>query len=276
MMEAVHHYEGYVAKSLGDGILALFGAPIAHEDHPLRALYAALRMQETMRRHSGQVRLERAISLQIRVGVHTGEVVVRSIRRDDLRTDYDPVGHTIHIAARMEGVAAPSSILVSESTYKLSAGYFEFKSLGTTQVKGVRESLAVYEVLGLGPLRTRLQVAAHRGLARFVGRQAEMECLRQALERAKAGHGQIVGVVGEAGVGKSRLFHEFKECSKQSWMVLETFSVSHGKAFPYLPLIDLLRNYFQLATQDDERLCREKVTGSKLSPDRALAQCLPH
>ncbi len=115
MMEAVHHYEGYVAKSLGDGILALFGAPIAHEDHPLRALYAALWMQGTMRRHSAQVRLERAISLQIRVGVHTGEVVVRSIRKDDLRTDYDPVGHTIHIAARMEGVAAPSSILVSES-----------------------------------------------------------------------------------------------------------------------------------------------------------------
>lgn len=276
MMEAVHHYEGYVAKSLGDGILALFGAPIAHEDHPLRALYAALRMQEMMRRHSVQVRLERAIPLQIRVGVHTGEVVVRSIRKDDLRADYDPVGHTIHIASRMEGVAAPSSILVSESTHKLSEGYFEFKGLGTTHVKGVREPLAVYEVLGLGPLRTRLQVAAHRGLARFVGRQTELECLHQALEHAKAGHGQIVGVVGEAGVGKSRLFHEFKGCSKQCCMVLETFSVSHGKAFPYLPLIDLLRNYFQLTTQDDERLCREKVTGRLLTLDRTLDECLAY
>ncbi|MCY1254255.1 TOMM system kinase/cyclase fusion protein [compost metagenome] len=137
MMDAVHHYEGYVAKSLGDGILALFGAPIAHEDHALRALYAALRMQETMRCHSDRLRLEQGIPLQIRVGVHTGEVVVRSIRKDDLRTDYDPVGHTINIASRMEGIATPSSILISESTHRLTEGYFEFKTLGTTHVKGV-------------------------------------------------------------------------------------------------------------------------------------------
>jgi len=276
MMEAVHHYEGYVAKSLGDGILALFGAPIAHEDHPLRALYAALRMQEAMRRHVDRVRLEQGIPLQIRVGVHTGEVVVRSIRKDDLRTDYDPVGHTIHIASRMEGVATPSSILVSESTHKLTEGYFEFKALGTMHLKGVREPLAVYEVLGLGALRTRLQVAAHRGLARFVGRQTELERLHEAIESARAGHGQIVGVVGEAGVGKSRLFHEFKARSQQGCMVLETFSVSHGKAFPYLPLIDLLRNYFQITTHDDERLYREKVTGRLLTLDRALEEHLPY
>jgi len=175
MMEAVHHYEGYVAKSLGDGILALFGAPIAHEDHALRALYAALRMQEAMRHHSDRVRLEQGIPLQIRVGIHTGEVVVRSIRKDNLHTDYDPVGHTIHIASRMEGIATPASILVSTSTHKLAEGYFEFKALGTTQVKGVRAPLGVYEVKGLGALRTRLQIAAHRGLARFVGRQDEIQ-----------------------------------------------------------------------------------------------------
>ncbi|WP_454743014.1 adenylate/guanylate cyclase domain-containing protein [Cupriavidus necator] len=276
MMEAVHHYEGYVAKSLGDGILALFGAPIAHEDHPLRALYAALRMQGTMRRHGDRVRLEQGVPLQIRVGVHTGEVVVRSIRKDDLRADYDPVGHTIHIASRMEGVATPSSILVSESTYRLTEGYFEFKGLGTTHVKGIREPLAVYEVLGLGALRTRLQVAAHRGLARFVGRQAELERLHEASELARAGQGQIVGVVGEAGVGKSRLYHEFKARSQQGCMVLETFSVSHGKAFPYLPLIDLLRNYFQITAQDDERLYREKVSGRLLTLDRTLEGHLPY
>lgn len=276
MMEAVHHYEGYVAKSLGDGIMALFGAPIAHEDHPLRALYAALRMQEAMRRHADRVRLEQGVPLQIRVGVHTGEVVVRSIRKDDLRTDYDPVGHTIHIAARMEGVAMPSSILVSESTHKLTEGYFEFKDLGTTNVKGVREPLAVYEVLGLGALRTRLQVAAHRGLAKFVGRQAELERLQHAFASAREGRGQIIGVVGEAGVGKSRLFHEFKGRSQQSCMVLETFSVSHGKAFPYLPLVDLLRNYFQITIHDDERLCREKVAGRLMILDRALEEHLPY
>lgn len=276
MMEAVHHYEGYVAKFLGDGILALFGAPIAHEDHALRALYAALRMQEAMRRHSDRVRLEQGVPLQIRVGVHTGEVVVRSIRKDDLHTDYDPVGHTIHIASRMEGVATPASILVSESTHRLTEGYFEFKALGTTQVKGVREPLAVYEVIGLGALRTRLQVAAHRGLARFVGRQAEMEQLHAALALARDGKGQIVGVVGEAGVGKSRLFHEFKARSQQGCLVLETFSVSHGKAFAYLPLIELLKNYFQITAQDGDRNCREKVTGRLLTLERSLEDHLPY
>ncbi len=199
MMEAVHYYEGYVAKSLGDGILALFGAPIAHEDHPQRALYAALRMQKAMQRHSDRLRLEQGISLQIRVGIHTGEVVVRSIRKDDLHTDYDPVGHTIHIASRMETMAALSSIFVSESTHRLAQGYFAFKPLGVAQVKGIPMPLAVYELTGTGPLRTRLQVAAHRGLARFVGREAELETLQRALELSAAGQGQIVAVVGEAG-----------------------------------------------------------------------------
>ncbi|KJK14261.1 hypothetical protein UB46_38955 [Burkholderiaceae bacterium 16] len=194
MMDAVHHYEGYVVKFLGDGILALFGAPIAHEDHALRALYAALRMQEAMRRHSDIVRLDRGVPLEIRVGIHFGEVVVRSIRKHDLHTDYDPVGHTIHIASRMESMARPGSILVSASSYKLAQGYFAFRGLGTTQVKGVREPLDVYEVQGIGALRTRLQVAAHRGLARFVGRQEEMQRLHSALAVARDGHGQVVGV----------------------------------------------------------------------------------
>ncbi|MGO4810929.1 adenylate/guanylate cyclase domain-containing protein [Cupriavidus sp. 2MCAB6] len=276
MMEAVHYYEGYVAKSLGDGILALFGAPIAHEDHPQRALYAALRMQDTMRKHSDRLRLEQGLSLQIRVGIHTGEVVVRSIRKDDLHADYDPVGHTIHIASRMETMAAPSSIFVSESTYKLAEGYFEFKALGATQVKGIPEPLQVYEVLALGALRTRLQVAAHRGLARFVGRETELETLRRALEQSTAGYGQIVAVAGEAGIGKSRLFHEFKARSQHGRLVLETFSVSHGKAFAYLPLIELLRNYFQIIDQADERRCREKVTGKVLTLERSLEELLPY
>lgn len=206
MMEAVHYYEGYVAKSLGDGILALFGAPIAHEDHPQRALFAALRMQQAMRRHGDRIRLEEGVSLQIRVGVHTGEVVVRSIRTDDLHTDYDPLGHTIHIASRIEGIAAPTSVLVSESTRKLAEGYFEFKALGATQLKGIPEPLCVYEVLGPGALRTRLQLAAHRGLARFVGRETEMEHLNRALEAIRAGHGRVVGVVGEAGCWKVASF----------------------------------------------------------------------
>ncbi len=276
MMDAVHRYEGYVAQPLGDGIFALFGAPIAHEDHPQRALYAALRMQEEMKRYADRVRLDKGVALQIRVGINMGEVVVRSIRKEDLQTDYVPVGYSTHIASRMESIAVPGSIVVSEHTQKLTEGYFAFKALGATAVKGVPEPLNVYEVLGLGPLRTRLQVAAPRGLVRFVGRQSELEQLRKALELAKAGHGQIVGVMGEPGVGKSRLFYEFNLISQSGCLVLETFSVSHGKAYPYLPLIELLKDYFQLLPYDDERRRREKVGGKVLMLDRSLEDTLPY
>src|SRR5947207_5272751 len=170
MMDAVHRYDGYVAQALGDGIFALFGPPIAHEDHPQRALYAALRMQEEMRRYSDQVRLKYGVPLSLRVGLNTGEVVVRSIRKDDLHTDYVPVGHSTNLAARMEQMATPGSILVTAYTHKLTDGYFVFKALGAAAIKGVEAPLHVYEVLGAGPLRTRLQVTAtRRGLTRFVG-----------------------------------------------------------------------------------------------------------
>src|SRR5262249_41944115 len=166
----------------------------------------------------------------MRVGVNTGEVVVRSIRKDDLHTDYVPVGHSTNLAARMEQLAAPGSILVTEHTHRLTDGFFAFTDLGKTQIKGVKAPLNVYEVLGAGPLRTRLQVAARRGLTRFVGRQSELEQLRLALEQAQAGHGQIVGVMGEPGLGKSRLFYEFKLLSHSGGLVLEAYSVSYGKA----------------------------------------------
>jgi class 3 adenylate cyclase len=228
MMRAVHRYEGYVAQSTGDGIFALFGAPIAHEDHPQRSLYAALRMQEDIRKYAEELRREKGINLEIRVGINTGEVVLRSIRKDDLHTDYVPIGHSTGLAARMENLATPGSIVVSEHTHRLTEGYFEFRPLGPTRVKGVTEAVKVYQVTGIGPLRTKLEVAALRGLARFVGRQAEMEQLRKALELAKGGQGQIVGVMGDAGVGKSRLFHEFKLVSQTGCLVLVAFSASHG------------------------------------------------
>jgi len=199
-----------IDPALGDGIFALFGAPLAHEDHPQRALYASLQMQEELRRYGDQVRRKHGVPLAMRVGINTGEVVVRSIRKDDLHTDYVPVGHSTNLAARMEQMAAPGSIVITEYTRKLVEGYFALKALGAAAIKGVEAPLNVYEVLGAGPLRTRLQVAARRGLTRFVGRQRELEQLQQALTHAKAGHGQIVGVMGEPGLGKSRLFHEFK------------------------------------------------------------------
>ncbi len=278
MMDAVHRYEGYVAQALGDGIFALFGAPIAHEDHPQRALYAALLMQEENRKRAEQLRREKGVNVQIRVGINTGEVVLRSIRKDDLHTDYVPVGQSTNLASRMESLATPGSILVSEQTYKLTEGYFAFKSLGQAQVKGFTEPLNIYEVEGVGPLRTKLQLSVRRGLARFIGRQSELEQLQHVWEQAKAGHGQIAAVMGEPGVGKSRLFHEFvgAYCNTPLLLRLETFSVSHGKAYPYLPLIDLLKNYFQLTTQDDERRRREKITGKVLTLDRGLEDTLPY
>ena len=274
MMDAVHRYDGYVAQALGDGIFALFGAPLAHEDHPQRALYAALRMQDEMRGYGDQVRLKHGVPLQMRVGINTGEVVVRSIRKDDLHTDYVPVGHSTNLAARMEQLATPGSIVVSEHTRKLTEGYFKLKALGAADIKGVEEPLNVYEVLGAGPLRTRLQVSARRGLTRFVGRHRELDQMSQALEQAKAGHGQIVGVVGEPGLGKSRLFYELKLTSRSGCLVLEAFSVSHGKASPYLPAIELLKTYFQIEPSDDERTRRQKVIGQLLELDRSLEDTL--
>ena len=276
MMDAVHRYDGYVAQALGDGIFALFGAPIAHEDHPQRALYAALRMQEEMRHYAEKLRAAGGAPLQMRVGINTGEVVVRSIRKDDLHTDYVPVGHSTNLAARMEQLANPGSIVVTEQTHKLTDGYFNFQALGKTKVKGAEEPIPIFEVTGAGPLRTRLQVSARRGLSRFVGRHAELDQMQQALAQAKEGHGQIVGVMGEPGLGKSRLFHEFKLMSQSGCLVLEAFAVSHGKASPYLPLIELLKNYFQIEPTDDERTRKEKVGGKVLMLDRSLEDILPY
>src|SRR5262249_48938240 len=156
-------------------------------------------------------------------------VVLRSIRKDDLHTDYTPVGHSIHLASRLESLASGGAVVVSAGTYKLIEGYFECQALGEAKVKGVTEPVPIYEVLGVGPLRTRLQVAARRGLTGFVGRQSELEQLRCAWAQAAAGHGQIVGVMGEPGMGKSRLFYEFTMTAPRGCLVLEAYSVSYGK-----------------------------------------------
>src|SRR5262245_36421464 len=265
MMEAVHRYEGYVAQSTGDGIFAFFGAPIAHEDHPQRALFAALRMQDELGKYAETLRRAGRSPIEVRIGLNTGEVVLRAIRKDDLRAEYTPIGHSTGLAQRMESLAKAGSIVVSEYTYKLTEGYFDFTPLGAATVKGVSEPIAVYEVRGVGPLRTRLQVAARRGLTRFVGRQGELDQMRRALDQAKAGHGQIVGVMGEPGLGKSRLFYEFKLTSQSGGLVLEAYSVSYGKASPYLPIIELLKMYLQIQPHDDERQRQEKVTGKVLT-----------
>src|SRR5580700_7084779 len=276
MIDAVHRYDGYIVQSTGDGIFALFGAPVAHEDHPQRALYAALRMQEELRRYAGRLRAQGGVPIEARIGANTGEVVVRSIHTDEEHTEYTPIGHTTNLASRMQVVAPTGSIAISEATRKLVEGYFLLKALGPTLVKGLAEPVNVYEVTGLGPLRTRLQRAAGRGLTRFVGREAELEQMKHALELARSGRGQIVAAMGEPGVGKSRLFFEFKAVAQSGCLVLEAYSVSHGKASAYLPVIDLLKSYFKIAAEDDERARREKVAGKVVILDRTLEDTLPY
>jgi class 3 adenylate cyclase/tetratricopeptide (TPR) repeat protein len=274
MMEAVHRYEGTVNQVMGDGIMALFGAPLAHEDHAVRACYAALRMQLKVKDHADGLRRTRRIGPQIRVGLNSGEVVVRSIG-SDLHMDYTAVGQTTHVAARMEQMAAPGSILLSAHTLASAEGYVEVKALGPTPVKGLDAPLEVYELSRAATIRSRFQAAAVRGLTRFVGRDGEIEQLGQALERAQAGHGQVVAVVGEAGVGKSRLYWEFSHSPRaQRWLVLQSGSVSYGKATNYLPIIELLRAYFSIESADDARKIRDKVTGKLLSLDRRLEPCV--
>jgi len=274
MLEAVHRYEGTVNQVMGDGIMALFGAPLAHEDHAVRACYAALRMQETVERYADSVRRTEGIPLQIRVGLNSGEVVVRAIR-SDLHMDYTAVGQTTHVAARMEQMALPGSILLSAQTLALAEGYVEVRALGPLPVKGLEAPIEVYELTRAATVRSRFQAAAARGLTRFVGRESELEQLRQALERAGAGHGQVVAVVGEPGVGKSRLYWEFSHSHRaQGWLILESGSVSYGKATNYLPILELLRAYFSIESADDARKIREKVTGKLLSLDRQLEPCV--
>jgi class 3 adenylate cyclase/tetratricopeptide (TPR) repeat protein len=275
MMEAVHHYEGIVNQVMGDGIMALLGAPLGHEDHAVRACYAALRMQESVKRYAEEVRRTEGIPIQIRVGLNSGEVVVRSIG-SDLRMDYTAVGQTTHLAARMEQMAIPGSILITQETLNLAEGYVVVKPLGPMPVKGLEAPIEVYEVTGAATVRSRLHAAAARGLTRFVGRTSELEQLRQALENARSGRGQVVAVVGEPGVGKSRLYWEFTHSHRtQDWLIVESGSVSYGKATAFLPIIDLLRAYFQIESRDEARKIREKVTGKLLSLDRALEPSLP-
>jgi class 3 adenylate cyclase/tetratricopeptide (TPR) repeat protein len=275
MMEAVHRYEGTVNQVMGDGIMALFGAPLAHEDHAVRACYAALRMQESVKKYAEEVRRSHAAVVKIRVGLNSGEVVVRAIG-SDLRMDYTAVGQTTHLAARMEQIADPGAIVITPETLALAEGFVQVTSLGPMAVKGLATPVEVYELTGVSVVRSRFQAAATRGFSRFVGRDAEVEQLRRALEQARQGRGQVAAVVGEPGVGKSRLASEVTHSHRvEGWLVLEAGSVSYGKATSYLPVIDLLKGYFRIGDRDTPREIREKVTGKTLTLDRALEATLP-
>jgi tetratricopeptide (TPR) repeat protein len=234
-----------------------------------------LRMQESVQRYADGVRRTEGVPIQIRMGLNSGEVVVGAIG-NDLKMDYTAVGQTVHLAARMEQMATPGSVLMTPDALRLAEGYVQVKPLGPVSVKGLAEQVEVYEVTGVGAARSRLQAAAARGFTRFVGRDAETEQLRRALEQARSGHGQVVAVVGEPGVGKSRLFYEFTHSHRTAGcLIIESGSVSYGKATPYLPVIDLLKAYFKVQDRDSQRDIREKITGKLLTLDKALEPTLP-
>jgi class 3 adenylate cyclase/tetratricopeptide (TPR) repeat protein len=275
MMDAVHRYEGTVNQLAGDGIMALFGAPLALEDHAVRAGYAALDMQAAIQRYAENVRRTHRVEVQIRVGLSSGEVVVGTIR-SNLRMDYTAVGQTAHLAARMEQLATPGTIRLTVDTLRLAKGYFEVRSLGLMPVKGLEQPIDVYEMIGAHPRGARFHAAVGQGLTRFVGRENELEALSQALTRTAAAHGQVIAIVGEPGMGKSRLVWEVTHSHRmQGWLVLHAGSVSYGKGTSYLPIVDLLREYFGIGDRDGPQIMREKVTGKLLTLDSALEDHLP-
>jgi class 3 adenylate cyclase/pimeloyl-ACP methyl ester carboxylesterase len=271
MMEAVHRYEGTVNQVMGDGIMALFGAPIAHEDHAVRACYAALTMQHAVGRYAEEVRRQQGLDVQMRVGLHSGAVVVRAIS-NDLQLEYSAVGQTTHLAARMEQLARPGTTLITADTLRLVAGLVRVTALGPIPVKGLPAPVEVYELVGVSTLRGRFQAGVVRGLTRLVGRDQELAAVQQ----AGAGHGQVVALVGEAGVGKSRLVYEVVHAPQtQGWRVLESAAVSYGQATPYGPVIELLKHYVHVEDRDDVRTVRAKMTGQILTLDETLQDTIP-
>ena len=274
MMAAVHRYEGTVNQIMGDGIMALFGAPIAHEDHAVRACYAALAMQDAIRRYGAEVRRSHGVTIQIRVGLNAGEVVVRAIG-NDLHMDYSAIGETTHLAARMEQLAPPGSIRLTAATVRLVEAFVQVKAVGDVPVKGLLEPVAVFDLVGTAAARPWFHEAALQGRPCFVGRHLELQALGAALARVGSGHGQLVAISGEPGMGKSRLLYEFSQgLLTEGWRVLEVGAVSYGQATPYLPICDLLRVYFQIDEQDDEHTMREKVD-KRLTWDVALQEIRP-
>jgi len=275
LADGVHRYEGTVNQYTGDGIMALFGAPIAHEDHAQRACHAALRLRDALGRLADELRLERGLDFAVRMGLNSGDVVVGRIG-DDLRMDYTAQGHTVNLAARMERLAGAGRICLSAHTAKLVEGWFALRSLGAAEVKGVAGRVDVWELEGPGRLRSRFDVSRARGLSRFVGREAEMAVLEAALARAGAGRMQSVGIVADAGTGKSRLAHEFVErCRAQGVPVTVSHCVAHGRQVPLLPVMETFRGVLGVDEGDGEDATRDKVTGRLMRLDPSLAEHVP-
>jgi class 3 adenylate cyclase/tetratricopeptide (TPR) repeat protein len=275
LADGVHRFEGTVNQYTGDGIMALFGAPLAHEDHAQRAGFAALHLRDELRRYADELRRSHGLSFAVRMGMNSGEVVVGRIG-DDLRMDYTAQGQVVGLAARMQELAEPGRIFVTAPTADLMHGYLELRELGALRVKGISEPLPAFELTEAGRLRSRLERSRARGFTRFVGRDRETASLESALAQAGEGRGQVVGVVGEAGVGKSRLCLEFVEgCRAHGIAVYEAHCPAHGKSVSFLPLLELLRAYFGIAERDSAAEARRKIAGTLLLLGESLRELLP-
>ena len=271
----VHRFEGSVNQYTGDGIMALFGAPIAHEDHAQRACYAALALLDDLAKYSDHLRRMEGLNFSVRLGINSGEVVIGQIN-EDLRMDYTAQGHTVGLASRMEQLAAPDKCYVSSNTATLVGDYFELRDLGEFQVKGVSEPTHVYELQGVGRHRTRLDVSRSRGLSRFVGREREMKLVDAALAATNAGNPRVVGIVAEPGAGKSRLCYEFvQKATRAGISVLTGHCVPHGAMIPFAPVLEVLRAYFGIEDSDSPQAAREKIAGRMLLLDDAMRTHLP-
>ena len=269
LMDEIHKYEGTINQFTGDGVMALFGAPLAHEDHAQRACYAALAIQKDLAEYSEKIKKDYGREFQMRIGLNSGPVVVGSIG-DDLHMDYTAIGDTINLASRMEGLAQPGSVLLSRDTQRLVKDYFDLKPIGPLEVKGKEEPQEAYELIKAGGAATRLEASIARGLTRFVGRENSMAPLMEAFDKVSNGTGQVVGVVGEAGVGKSRLLFEFRHRLPQEFVYLEGHCIHYGGAMPYLPILDLLRSYFEIREGEREMVIRKRVKERILGLDEKL------
>ncbi len=275
LAEAVERFEGTVDKFTGDGIMAVFGAPVAHEDHAQRACYAALRMLDDVAEYAAELRRGPGLNFSTRIGVNSGEVVAGAIGEGG-DGEYTAIGHTVGLAQRMEALAEPGKAYVAEQTAALAAGFLDLKDLGEFEIKGASHPVEVFELAGIGPAHSRLDLSRERGFSSFVGRAEEMGALEEALDRARAGEGAVIGIVAEPGVGKSRLCHEFAErCREGGVEVFEAQAQSHGQAIPFMPVLQMLRSYFGIGDREPERVAREKIAGRALLLDPGFAEDLP-
>ena len=275
LMDDIHRYEGTINQFIGDGVMALFGAPVAHEDHALRACNAALSAQQSLEEYGQEIKRNNGIDFKMRIGINSGPVLVGSIG-DDLRMDYTAVGDTTNLAARMEGAAVPGTILVSNNTYHLAKRYFEFKSIGRIDIKGKKDLQDAYQLIRTGEVKSRIEASMARGLTRFIGRKHAMAELAEAYEKAVTGSGQVVGIVGEAGVGKSRALLEFiHRLPRGDFTYLDGRCLQYGGTTAYLPILDILRSYFEIKKGDRDRIIKQKIEEKCLSLDAECKSIIP-